>query len=55
MTENDYMSMTITELHALAQEIRIKLSYNPTGRQRDLLNKQLATIENQIDERYLDC
>jgi len=55
MTESDYNSMTILELHALAEEIRIKLSYNPTNKVRIKLTKQLQTIETQIDERYLDC
>jgi len=55
MTEADYNSMTILELHALAQEIRIKLTYNPPVQERIKLNKKLEAIEINIDERYLDC
>ena len=56
MTESDYNSMTILELHALAQEVRMKLEYgNVTVKQRNTLHKQLQQIEINIDERYLDC
>ena len=55
LTESDYNSMTILELHALAQEIRIKLNYNPPVQERIKLNKKLEAIEINIDERYLDC
>jgi len=56
MNENDYMSMNILELHALAEEIRTKLQFGDCNtKQRNSLVKQLQTIETQIDERYLDC
>jgi len=55
MTESDYNSMTILELHALAQEVRLKLSYESSYKKRLALNKQLKQIETNIDERYLDC
>lgn len=56
MTESDYNSMTILELHALAQEVRMKLEYGDvTIKQRNTLHKQLQQIEINIDERYLDC
>jgi len=55
MTESDYNSMTILELHALAQEVRLKLSYELSYKKRLALNKQLKQIETNIDERYLDC
>ena len=55
MTEADYNIMTILELHALAQEIRVKLTYNPPIQERIKLNKKLEAIEINIDERYLDC
>lgn len=55
MTEADYNSMTILELHALAEEIRVKLQYGDCNtKQRTKLNKQLQQIETNIDERYLD-
>ena len=55
MTEADYNSMTILELHALADEIRVKLQYGDINtKQRAKLNKQLQQIETNIDERYLD-
>ena len=55
MSEVDYNSMTIVELHALAEEVRLRLSYNPTSKERKKLTKQLEQIETNIDERYLDC
>jgi len=55
LTESDYNSMTILELHALAQEVRLKLSYELSYKKRLALNKQLKQIETNIDERYLDC
>ena len=55
MTESDYNSMTIIELHAIAEEIRTKLSYELSHKKRASLNKQLQKIETNIDERYLDC
>jgi len=55
MSEQDYNSMTILELHALAQEIRLKLEYDPPVKQRNKLHKQLQLIEINISERYLDC
>ena len=55
MNENNYMSMTILELHALAQEIRLKLSYETNRKAVMSLNNQLQTIETSINERYLDC
>ena len=55
MTEADYNSMTILELHALAEEIRVKLQYGDCNtKQRKSLNKQLQQIETKIDERYVD-
>ncbi len=56
MSEQDYNSMTILELHALAQEIRLKLEYDKvTVKQMNKLHQQLQQIEINIDERYLNC
>lgn len=56
MSEEDYNSMTILELHALAQEIRVKLQHDRvTVKERNRLYKQLQLIEINIDERFLDC
>ena len=54
MSEAEYNSMTIIELHALAEEIRIKLSYGETKTEREKLQVKLATIELNIDQRFLD-
>ena len=54
MSESEYNSMTIIELHALAEEIRIKLSYGETKTEREKLQVKLATIELNIDQRFLD-
>lgn len=55
MSESEINSMSIIELHALAEEIRVKLSYDPPVKERNKLYKQLKLIETNIDERYLDC
>jgi hypothetical protein len=54
MSEAEYNSLTIVELHALAEEIRIKLSYDPKKTEREKLMVKLATIELNIDQRFLD-
>ena len=54
MSEAEYNSLTIVELHALAEEIRIKLTYNPKKTEREKLMVKLATIELNIDQRFLD-
>ncbi len=54
MSEAEYNSLTITELHALAEEIRIKLSYDPRKIEREKLILKLETIELNIDQRFLD-
>ena len=54
MSEAEYNSLTIVELHALAEEIRIKLTYNPKKTEREKLQVKLATIELNIDQRFLD-
>ena len=54
MSEAEYNSLTIVELHALAEEIRIKLSYGETKTEREKLQVKLATIELNIDQRFLD-
>jgi hypothetical protein len=54
MSEAEYNSMTIMELHALAEEIRIKLSYGETKTEREKLMLKLETIELNIDQRFLD-
>jgi len=54
MSEAEYNSLTIVELHALAEEIRIKLSYDPKKTERDGLIIKLKTIELNIDQRFLD-
>lgn len=54
MSEAQLNSLTIVELHALAEEIRIKLSYYPKRTEREKLQVKLATIELNIDQRFLD-
>ncbi len=55
MSEAEYNSMNILELHALAEEIRYKLTYDPPAEERNRLIEKLQAIETNIDERYLDC
>ena len=51
MIEQDYNSMTILELHALAQEIRVKLEHDRGAvKERNRLYKQLQMIEISIDD-----
>jgi len=54
MSEAEYNTLTIVELHALAEEIRIKLSYDQKKTEREKLMVKLATIELNIDQRFLD-
>jgi len=54
MSEAQLNSLTIVELHALAEEIRIKLSYSPRKTDREKLIIKLETIELNIDQRFLD-